>query len=197
MAVAPHPPTRDLRAPLWLAHHQPWQLDRCARVGHTAVCRRCLVLYPCVILWWALWAWVGPPTAVLVALSWVLPLPMLLDWVLEHLRRIDPAPGRLITATAVAAPGLASMLALHTQALLEPRAVLPAAAYGTIALVAAWWGARVGRGDDDWRRHHLAEEARRSRRLRSLLDIEGLDGDNGVDTATMRRNAGDTVQSPD
>lgn len=195
MAVAPRPRSGDLRAPVWLAHHHTWQLDRCIRVGRVAVCRRCVVLYPSVVLWWVFWLWVAPSTAFLVVLAWALPLPMVIDWVLEHLRRTHPAPARLAAVTLLAAPGLAAMLTLHTRDLMDLRALLPVAVYGTAALVAAWWGARSG-AEDDWRRHHLADEARRSRRLRSLLDLEERLPGCGVEDAAAKRNAGDEIQSP-
>lgn len=174
MTVPPRPPV-DLSAPMWLAHHHREHLDRCVRVGHTAVCRRCIVLYPCVLVCWALWLWWSPSASTLVLATWVLPLPMLADWVLEHLRRLRASPARLTAVTVLSAPGLAAMLALHTQEPLDPRALVPAAVFGAVALGAAWRGARTD-GSDDWRRRHLAEEARRARRLRALLDLDGDEG---------------------
>lgn len=194
MAVAPRAQSGDLRAPIWLAHHHTWQLDRCICVGHVAVCRRCAVLYPSVALWWVLWMWIAPSTAFLVALGWALPLPMVIDWVLEHLRRPHPAPARLMAVTLLASPGFAAMLTLHTRELMDPRSLLPAVVYGGTALATAWCGARRS-ADEDWRQHHAAEEARRARRLRSLLDLEGHDKGSGLEGAATTRNATERTQS--
>ena len=43
--------TASTESPIWLSHHWQDQHDRCVRLGGHSVCRRCLVLYPLVVLW--------------------------------------------------------------------------------------------------------------------------------------------------
>jgi len=171
MSLTPSRPSDHLRAPLWLAHHRPGQLDRCVRVGNTAVCRRCAVLYPCVVVCWITLVWLNPSATTLVLAGWILPLPMVADWVLEHLGRAHHSPARLIAVTLLAAPGLGALLALHSREAMDLRALAPAAVYGTVAMVAAWSGSR-SRAGEDWQGQHLADEARRAQRLTSLLDLD-------------------------
>lgn len=102
----PDPPMAD--TPMWLSHHWPWQYDRCAVIGGLHICRRCLVLYPLALVigiavavgdWW-------PHGDVDVWVLWLLPLPGVVEFVLDNLDRIRYSPVRqsvLSAAGAVAA----------------------------------------------------------------------------------------------
>lgn len=97
----------ERRTALWLSHHWPDDYDRCARVGGRHVCRRCLALYPVWLavtllavagLRWPLtWDW---------WLLWLLPLPAVVEWWLEHLGRVTYSPSRNVALSMVAAVGL-------------------------------------------------------------------------------------------
>lgn len=87
--------------PMWLSHHWPVDYDRCAVVGGLHVCRRCLVLYPLALVvgvaisigsWWPhdLDAWV----------LWLLPLPGVIEFVLDNLGRIPYVPRRQMMLSA-------------------------------------------------------------------------------------------------
>lgn len=83
------PSAQDSISPLWISHHYPDDYDRCAVVGRTHVCRRCLVLYPVafavMVLTLAGARWPSRLDAVLLV---VLPLPSVAEFVLEHLGAI-------------------------------------------------------------------------------------------------------------
>ena len=93
--------------PMWLSHHWPEQYDRCAVVGGMHICRRCLVLYPLALVsgvvislgsWWPhdLDPWV----------LWLFPLPGVIEFVLDNLRKISYVARRqmvLSSAGAIAA----------------------------------------------------------------------------------------------
>ncbi|NLD76231.1 MAG: hypothetical protein GX643_06155 [Acidimicrobiales bacterium] len=87
--------------PLWLSHHWPEDYDRCAVVGGLHVCRRCLVLYPLALVagvavslgsWWdhSLDPWV----------LWLMPLPGVIEFVLDNLRIISYRPVRQMVLSA-------------------------------------------------------------------------------------------------
>ncbi len=83
------------RAPLWLAHHHEGELDRCARVGSTLVCRRCLAAHPVswVVMVLSL-AGIGWPTASDTAILWALPSIAVAEYVAEQLRLVAYSPRR-------------------------------------------------------------------------------------------------------
>ena len=75
-----------LRAPLWLAHHHQDQLDRCALVGRTHVCRRCLWSYPaCIAVLSLSLAGLHWPPAWDAVLGWGLPLAGVADFIGENI----------------------------------------------------------------------------------------------------------------
>lgn len=85
--------------PMWLAHHYPEDYDRCVVIGRSHVCRRCAVLYPialAVLLLTAAWP---PGGAVDTALLVLLPLPALVELVLEQLGVLRYRPGRQVLVT--------------------------------------------------------------------------------------------------
>jgi len=80
--------TEAAPAPIWLTHHQPGQLDRCARIGGLPVCRRCLLLWPLTFAAFALaLAGVRWPRSADDLMLVVLPLPAVAEFVLEHAGR--------------------------------------------------------------------------------------------------------------
>jgi hypothetical protein len=83
------------RAPLWLAHHHDGELDRCARVGSTLVCRRCLAAHPVSWLVMVLsLAGVGWPTRWDAGVMWVLPSLAVAEYAAEQLRLVRYSPRR-------------------------------------------------------------------------------------------------------
>lgn len=126
------------------------------------------MLYPAVIAWSALLVTIAPSPATLALMAWTLPIPLLIDWVAEHLGITGPSAVRLVAVTSVAAPGLAAVLALHAAEHFSPAAVAPVLLYGSIALGTALLGARRRRSSP-WHSCHDADEARRVARLHALL----------------------------
>jgi len=91
---------------LWLSHHDPSAYDRCVLVAGRQVCRRCLVLYPLafvVLVVAQVTGWSGP-TEVLALV--VLPLPAVIEFVLEHRRVVQYSPRRQMLVTIPLAVGL-------------------------------------------------------------------------------------------
>jgi hypothetical protein len=87
--------------PMWLSHHWPDGYDRCAVVGGLHVCRRCLVLYPLALVtgivisigsWW--------PERLDPWVLWLLPLPGVVEFVLDNLGRISYSPARQVVLSA-------------------------------------------------------------------------------------------------
>lgn len=108
------PPVAD--TPMWLSHHWPGQYDRCAVVAGLHICRRCLVLYPLALVtgvaisigsWWphGLDAWV----------LWLLPLPGVVEFVLDNVGTIRYSPTRqmVLSAGGAVAAGVGYVRYLH------------------------------------------------------------------------------------
>ena len=99
---ADDPPMAD--TPMWLSHHWPSGYDRCAVVAGRHVCRRCLVLYPVALVagiaisvgsWWS--------GSLDVWLLWLLPLPGVIEFVLDNLGTIRYSPVRQMVLSAAGA----------------------------------------------------------------------------------------------
>lgn len=166
---ATSPPSSDSVSPRWLSHHDPDHLDRCCRVGGHHVCRRCLALYPlaaAAAVAVALWP---PPAPLAAAVVWVLPVPFVADWVLEHLGRVRHSPTRQVAVTLLAAPALGVVLGLHARDPFAALAVAPALVWGGVCLATAWFARRRPDGRTDWEQLHEQEEAERRARLQRLL----------------------------
>ena len=156
---------------MWLAHHGPEHAERCLHVRGVAVCRRCAVLYPVAVLTAVLVLLTDPPSAWLLAAMWLLPVPMVLEWMGEHLGRLAYSPGRQIAVTALGAPALGAAVAIHA---IEPFSV---AAWAPIVIwtaicagTAAWsWWRSVPDVAPNWEADHLADEAVRRAHLEGLL----------------------------
>ena len=99
---------------MWLSHHWPEDYDRCTRIGHTHVCRRCLVFYPACFVVTALALWgVTWPTSLDPWFVWLLPIPVVVEWWLEHLDRVSYSPRRQTALSLVAAPAVGKGLARY------------------------------------------------------------------------------------
>ena len=93
--------------PLWLSHHQPDELDRCAVVAGRHVCRRCLLLWPLTFVVFALaLAGVRWPRGADDLLLVLLPLPAVLEFVLEHGGHLPYRPGLQAAVTVPLAAAL-------------------------------------------------------------------------------------------
>jgi hypothetical protein len=133
------------------------------------VCRRCLVLYPAALLTALMVAVLAPgtPGTLAVALMWMLPIPAVVDWTLEHLGVVAWSPRRQVGVTLVAAPALGIALAAHADRPFTHTAVIPMAFWTLVCLTAAMAGAER-RGPDDWRARHEATETTRTERLKEF-----------------------------
>jgi hypothetical protein len=171
-------------SPLWLSHHRHDHLERCVVIRGRHVCRRCIVLYPLALVTMvgllAADVAVGPA---LVALVWLLPLPTVVEWVLEHAGRIRYSPDRQVALTVLAAPALGIACAAHAREPFTLVATVPVGAYAAICLGAAAFAAarRPAEVVPDWEaRHEAAEQARH----RELVELLGL-----ADESTSERSA--------
>lgn len=97
--------------PLWLAHHWPSRYDRCIRVGGHHVCRRCAVLYPVAILV-AFAAGLGLrwPESWDVWMYWLLPMPGVVEFVLDVFGVIRHRPLRQVVVSALLAVAYGNLL---------------------------------------------------------------------------------------
>lgn len=101
---------------LWLTHHASEQHDRCAVVGRTFVCRRCLVTYPLALLVMALGlAGFNWPVSLDPVLLWLLPAPAILDFVAEHIVASLYSPLRQKILSGFAAIGFGRGLTRYLQ----------------------------------------------------------------------------------
>lgn len=96
------PPVAD--TPMWLSHHWPDAYDRCAVVAGRHVCRRCLFMYPIAAVA-AVVASVGPwwPRDLDVVLIPLLPLPAVVEFVLDNLGVVRYSPVRQAVLTSIGA----------------------------------------------------------------------------------------------
>lgn len=156
--------------PMWLAHHPPEHLERCVRLGGHHVCRRCAVLYPIAVLTAVAVIVLDPPQHVMVLALWLLPIPMVLEWVAEHLGGWRYSPARQVAVTAIGAPALGVALAWHAVEPFVWAATLPVLVWATVCLLSALGGRLVsGVEEPGWQdRHEAAEDARRQHLERLL-----------------------------
>lgn len=92
---------------MWISHHFPEDYDRCVVIGRSHVCRRCLVIYPIAFVVMAVLlatgAAAGPTMRILLV---VLPLPAVVEFVLEHLGACSYSPARQVTVSVGLGLGL-------------------------------------------------------------------------------------------
>lgn len=127
---------------MWLAHHDPGAYDRCVLVAGRQVCRRCLVLYPLaflVLVVAQVTSWSGP-TQVMALVA--LPLPAVIEFILEHRGVLRYSPSRQMLVTIPLAIGLGAGFDRYLD---RPGDVLfwsVVVAYTAVCL----WSALAGRG---------------------------------------------------
>lgn len=92
---------------MWLSHHWPEDYDRCVQLGRLDLCRRCLAFYP---VWFtamvAALAGLRWPTAWDGWILWLLPLPVVVEWWLEHLGRVAYSAARSVALSMLCALGV-------------------------------------------------------------------------------------------
>lgn len=163
--------------PFWLSHHHDDQLDRCVSIAGRPVCRRCLVLYPTIVLVALLALVLDAPGSALWA-AWLLPAPLAVEWIGEHLGRFRYSPWRQIALTAVAAIGFGIALAVHVDDPFAPAALAPVAAYVVLLAAVAVLtrgdtsvGAGTpGTGREHWETAHERDESERAAELHRKLE---------------------------
>jgi len=133
----------DVVSPLWVAHHFPDDYDRCVVAGGRHVCRRCLVLYPTAFVVLAVGLVMGwtAGTASLVALV-LLPLPAVVEFVVEHVGLVDYSPTRQVVVTVPLGIGLGVGFTRYLSDLTDPGFWGVATVYLVVCLAAAWFGSR-------------------------------------------------------
>ena len=160
---------------LWLSHHRCDQAERCVSIGRQLVCRRCLTLYPSVIVVAVVSHSIGIEpgfsTGLLVTMTLI---PFLIDWIGEHAGRFEYSPSRQVAVSLIAGVGGGMALGVHVAHPFDPTVTIPIALCAGVALlssVSAHLG-RTGDGSDPnrWSAEFEAEEINRELRLRSMLE---------------------------
>ncbi len=138
---ASEPPVAD--TPIWLSHHWPDQYDRCARVGRRHVCRRCLVMYPVAVVA-AVVASVGPwwPRDLDVWLIPLLPLPAVVDFIVDNLGLVRYSARRQAALTAIGAVAAGAGYVRYLDRPGDPVVWGTVLAYGALCLGAVVLGHR-------------------------------------------------------
>jgi len=98
---------------MWLAHHYPDDYERCVVIGRSHVCRRCLVLYPLAFGVMLIALAVHPSTTVNAIAIVLLPLPAVIELVLEQLNVFTYQPVRQMAVTIPLAIGLGVAFSLY------------------------------------------------------------------------------------
>jgi len=129
---------------MWLAHHYPDEYDRCVVIGRSHVCRRCLVLYPLMIVVMVLTSGLQLGTTVDALVVIALPLPAVVEVVLELVGVLRYDARRQIALTVLLAIGLGRGFALYLQDHLSVLFWGVVVAYAIVVVVAL--GVRYWRG---------------------------------------------------
>jgi hypothetical protein len=108
-------PRRGRITPMWLAHHYPDDYERCVVIGRSHVCRRCLVLYPVALAVMVLTGGLHPAAAIDALVLIGLPLPAVIELVLEQAGVLHYDARRQIAVTVLLALGLGRGFALYLQ----------------------------------------------------------------------------------
>ncbi|MEK7484713.1 MAG: hypothetical protein AABZ60_10335 [Planctomycetota bacterium] len=103
--------------PFYLSHHYSEESERCLFFAGVYLCRRCLFLYPLTFLVMGLslgssWSW---PREWDIFLLWWLPVPAVLEFSLDQLRKIAYRPWYQILTTLLLAPALGKGLARYLE----------------------------------------------------------------------------------
>lgn len=168
-------PSTTAVGPMWLAHHDDAHAARCVRIGAIYVCRRCAVLYPGMLIVAAVQLAGGVPSPVGVALMWMMPLPVVIEWIAEHVARVAYSAKRQVATTAAASVSFGVALGRHLRHPFEMAATLPAVTFTVVCLVA--WLIGVRRHDPDavdWESEFESAEDQRLDALLAILDEGGL-----------------------
>ncbi|CAN5691938.1 hypothetical protein BH24ACT4_BH24ACT4_06900 [soil metagenome] len=129
--------------PMWLSHHWPAQYERCVVVRGRHLCRRCLWLYPVALLAGVLasvgpW-WPGEADAWLIPL---LPLPAVIEFVLDNLRIVAYSARRQAALTALGAVAAGAGYLRYLDRPGDPLVWGTVLAYGAVCLAAVIVGHR-------------------------------------------------------
>jgi len=142
-SLGPEPDT-----PMLLSHHFPEDYDRCAVVAGFHVCRRCLVLYPVALVtgvaisigsWW--------PDSINAWVLWLLPLPGVIEFVLDNLGIIEYEPRRQMWLSGAGAIAAGVGYSMYIQDTFDSTVWAVVAVYTTICVL----GVVVGH----WRKRTL------------------------------------------
>lgn len=96
---------------MFLSHHWPSRYDRCVVIGGRHVCRRCAVLYPVAVLsMLAAALGVTWPEHFDAWMFWILPVPGIVDFVLDVWGVVRHSPKRQAVVSALLAVAYGKML---------------------------------------------------------------------------------------
>jgi hypothetical protein len=131
---------------MWLSHHWPEDYDRCARLGRSHVCRRCVWFWPATfgvtVLALAGVRWPDRLDPWLVAL---LPVPVAVEWWVEQLGRARYSPTRQVLLSLLAAPAVGVGLARYLRSPGDPLFWAVVATYAVICVVPVVVSRRLAR----------------------------------------------------
>lgn len=134
------PGAGDRITAMWLAHHYPEDYDRCVMIGRTHVCRRCLALYPLAFAVMLISLALGGSSASLDRVALVLlPLPAVVEFVLEQLGVVRYQPVRQVLVTIPLAVGLGRGFAIYVHHPTSPLFWSVVVVYGAVCGLAVLW----------------------------------------------------------
>lgn len=130
------PPVADTS--MWLSHHWPSGYDRCAVVRGRHVCRRCLFMYPAAAVAAVVGAMgFGWPERSDIWALWLLPLPAVLDFVLDNLRVARYSARRQAVLSAIGAVAAGAGYRRYLESPGDWRVWSVVLTYGAVCLAAA------------------------------------------------------------
>ena len=134
------------RTALWLSHHYPNEYDRCIHVAGRHVCRRCAVFYPvCFTVTVLALAGVRWAPGLDTWLVWLLPVPVVVEWWLEHLGLLAYSARRNVALTLICAPAVGVGLARYLENPGDTLFWSVVAVYAVVCLLPVLIGTRGGR----------------------------------------------------
>lgn len=96
---------------MFLSHHWPSRYDRCVQISGRHICRRCIILYPvAVLVAFATGAGLSWPTRYDPWVFWLLPLPGVIEFMLDALGAVGHRPIRQIVVSAMLAVAYGKIL---------------------------------------------------------------------------------------